>query len=563
MNLLHDPWLPFLFKDGSIAYRPTSVITDPDIVDLALPRADFQGAAYQWLIGLLQTALPPKDHDDWLDRFAEMPSLQALEAAFVPFTAAFELDGDGPRFMQDRDPLEDAKPTSVSGLLMDSPGANGLKLNTDHFVKRGRAEAICPDCAALALFTMQINAPAGGAGYRVGLRGGGPLTTLVLPEDAQASLWQRLWLNVMPSQSLARQGKVKAPHPDDDILFPWMGPTRLSDKKGAVVVPEDMHALHTYWAMPRRFRLLFEDTSCRCDLCGRDATRSIVEMRAKNYGANYEGPWQHPLTPYRRDPKKPNEPPLSTKGQPGGLGYQHWSNLVLNDAENSGALPATVVHDYLHDKVPANRLARRDGEEFELLLRHARLWAFGYDMDNMKPRGWYSVEMPLVAVPLEQQEVLRSWVQDVTELARQVAWMVRNQIKVAWFSRPADAKGDMSPIDTQLYEATQARFFHALFGMHRALLDGENTHIPTEIAEDWYRGLRREALQLFDAQALSGPVAELDMKRITGARRNLQAWLSGRSKGSKVITQFAKKGGFAITKAKENTTHPATEKVAP
>lgn len=560
MNLLVSTWLPFRVRDGGISYQSPSAIADPEVVDLALPRADFQGAAYQWLIGLLQTVLPPRDHDDWLDYVAEPPSREALEAALEPLAAAFELDGDGPRFMQDRDPLEDAKPTSVSGLLIDSPGANGLKLNTDHFVKRGRVEAICPDCAALALFTLQINAPSGGAGYRVGLRGGGPLTTLVLPEDAQASLWQRLWLNVMPSQSLSRQGKVEAPRPDDDSLFPWMGPTRLSDRKGAVVVPDAMHALHAYWAMPRRFRLLFEDAPCRCDLCGREASRSVGEIRAKNYGANYDGPWQHPLTPYRRDPKKPNEPPLSTKGQPGGLGYRHWSNLVLDDAENSGALPATVVHDYLYGKVPANRQARREGEAFEPLLRHARLWAFGYDMDNMKPRGWYGVEMPLVAVPSEQQEVLRSWVQDVTELARQVTWMLRNQVKSAWFSRPADAKGDMSPIDNQFYEATQAGFFHALFGMQRALLDGENIHMPKEIAEGWYRVLQREALRLFDAQALTGPMAELDMKRITGARRNLQAWLSGRSKGSKVITQFAEKGGFALTGSKASTT---AKEVAP
>lgn len=560
MNLLQHAWLPMRTKDGSLAYHPPSAISDPDIVDLSLPRADFQGAAYQWLIGLLQTALPPDDHDHWLDGLAEPPNSAALEAAFAPLMAAFELDGDGPRFMQDLDPLEDAKPTPVAGLLIDSPGANGLKLNTDHFVKRGRVEVVCPDCAALALFTLQINAPSGGAGYRVGLRGGGPLTTLVMPDDAEASLWQRLWLNVVPTSSIARKSKVQAPCAEDDTLFPWMGPTRLSDKKGAIVVPDDMHPLHAYWAMPRRFRLLFDDRACRCDLCGCESSRSVREIRAKNYGANYEGPWQHPLTPYRRDPKKPNEPPLSTKGQPGGLGYRHWSNLVLEDARNSGALPAAVVHDYVHGKAPANRDARRDGEDFEALLSHARLWAFGYDMDNMKPRGWYSVAMPLLAVPPEQQETFRSWVHDFTELARQVTWMVRNQIKVAWFSRPSDAKGDMSTVDIQFYEVTQNGFFRALFGMQQALLAGESVHVPTDIAEGWYRELQKESLLLFDAQALSGPAAELDMKRITGARRNLLAWLSGRSKGSKVITEFAKQGGFTIAKAREAA---SAEEVAP
>lgn len=559
MNLLEAPWLPFRARDGSLSYRPPAAIADPDIVDLALPRADIQGAAYQFLIGLLQTAWPPEDYGDWVDRRIEPPGVEALEAAFAPFAAAFALDGDGPRFMQDLDPLEDAKPGPVAGLLIDSPGANGLKLNTDHFVKRGRVEAICEDCAALALFALQINAPSGGAGYRVGLRGGGPLTTLVLPDDPEASLWHRLWLNVVPITAIAPNGKPGgAPRADDDTLFPWMGPTRVSDRKGTEVLPDAMHPLHAYWAMPRRFRLLFEDRPCRCDLCGRDTPRRIAETRAKNYGANYAGPWQHPLTPYRIDPKKPSEPPLSTKGQPGGLGYRHWSNLVLEDAEGSGALPAGVIHDYLTHKVDFVAQERRAGEDIEALLK-PRLWAFGYDMDNMKPRGWYSVELPLVAVPPAQQERLRTWVQAFTELARQVAWMVRNQIKVAWFSRPSDAKGDMTPIDTQFFEATQAGFFRALFGMQQALAEGEGPHMPSVLAKRWYRELRHEALALFEAQALSGPLEELDLKRIIRARRQLLAWLAGRSKGSKVVTSFAKDGGFELTKAQGTP----TEEVAP
>lgn len=558
MNLLKDPWLPFRARDGSITYRPPSAIADPDIVDLALPRADFQGAAYQFLIGLLQTVWPPKEYGEWLDCSIEPPSVAALDEAFVPFATVFEFQGDGPRFMQDLDPLEDAKPGPVAGLLIDSPGANGLKLNTDHFVKRGRVEAICEDCAALALFTMQINAPTGGAGYRVGLRGGGPLTTLVMPDQADASLWQRLWLNVTPIEAFTSKARVADRRVDDDTLFPWMGKTRVSDKKGSEVLPEHMHPLHAYWAMPRRFRL---DVSARdgcCDLCGRQVSQMVSEIRAKNYGANYDGPWQHPLTPYRRDPKKPNELPLSTKGQPGGLGYRHWSNLVLQDAEGSGALPAGVIHDYLTHKVDFVAQERRAGEDIDALLK-PRLWVFGYDMDNMKPRCWYSVEMPLVAVPPDQQERLRTWVQAFIELSRQTAWMTRTQIKNAWFSRPADAKGDLTPIDSQFYEATQAAFFRALLGMQQALQQGEGPHMPPQVAETWYRALRQEALTLFETQALSGPFPELDMKRITRARRQLWAWFWGRSKGSKVVTRFAEEGDFTLTDAKAS---PSTEETA-
>ncbi|MBZ9567080.1 type I-E CRISPR-associated protein Cse1/CasA [Modicisalibacter tunisiensis] len=541
MNLLNDPWLPFRTRDGAIDYRPPSAVADPEIVDLALPRADFQGAAYQFLIGLLQTALPPQDHGDWLDRFLEPPSVADLEAAFAPFSDAFELDGDGPRFMQDLDPLEGTDSSSVSGLLIDSPAT--------HFVKPGTVDALCGKCSALALFNIQANAPSGGRGHRVGLRGGGPLTTLVMPDHPEEKLWVRLWMNVTVSQKIIRPGQAwKKPSSDNADLFFWMGPTRVSENKGSEIFPENTHPLHPFWSMPRRFRLIFEAEGRYCDICGEMESRTVRRIKSKNYGANYDGPWLHPLTPYRRDPKKPNEPPLSIKGQPDGLGYQHWSNLVLHDADGSGALPALVVQDYVSEKVRIVDEERRFGEEIAALPKHVRLWVFGYDLEKMKPRGWYNVEMPLVAVPPAQQERLRAWVQQLTDLARQVAWRVRTQVKNAWFDRPSEAKGDMSHIDLAFYDATQGAFFHALRNFQEILSAADDaSDLPSEVAERWYLTLKREGMALFEEQALSGALEAADLKRATAARRQLQGFLAGRSKDSKVIRQFAEIGGFSLT----------------
>jgi len=549
VNVLSNPWLPFRTREETIVYRSPSALADPDIIDLALPRADFQGAAYQFLLGLVQTALPPQDHGDWLDRFIEPPSIAELEADFAPFVAAFELDGEGPRFMQDLDPLEDVKDTTVSGLLIDAPGANGVKNNTDFFVKRGRVDAMCEDCAAIALFTMQINAPAGGAGIRVGLRGGGPLTTLIMPETIEASLWSRLWLNMLTPKTSTRQGQSwQAPRADDDTLFFWMAPTRVSDKKGTQVLPEQVHPLHPYWSMPRRFRLLFEDTPCRCDLCGRGSERSVRRIRAKKQGANYDGPWLHPLTPYRRDPKKPNEPPLSSKGQPGGLGYRHWPNLVLSDPDNSGALPAAVVQDYVANKVTIVDEERRAGEAIESLLKHARLWVFGFDLDQMKPRGWYSVEMPLVAVPPAQQDRLRDWVQRFGSLAMETAKTLRGQIKRAWLGTAVEARGDIGYLDMQFYEATEAAFYRSLAGMRDVLTAGHDRYDPA-LAQEWYQTLRTQALALFDANVLAGPLDELDMERLISARQYLLFWLLGGGKKRGPVATFAAQSGFELTSA--------------
>lgn len=538
MNLLSAPWLPFKLRDGQIEYRPPTAIADAEVIDLAMPRADFQGAAYQWLIGLLQTALAPEDHDDWLELLGQPPDGKQLEAAFSSLAPAFEFDGDGPRFMQDFDLLDSVKPSTISGLLIDAPGGNTAKENRDLFVKRGRVETLCIDCAAIALFTLQINAPEGGRGHLAGMRGGGPLTTFILPEQANATLWRKLWLNVVPSNVVPNGKNELSAVANDATLFPWTEATPESDTKGSEVRPNTMHPLHVYWTMPRRYRLIFEDKSCLCDLCGRSAETSISQLRTKIYGINYGGPWLHPFTPYRIDPGKP---PLSAKGQLGGVGYEHWSQLALPHDNASSNLPATVVHDFLNGKYQTVLQERQFGTTDEKLLRQARLWAFAYDMKQMNTRGWYSVEMPLVAIPSEQQDVLRAWTVQFVELSRQAAKETRKKIAVAWFKRPKDAKGDMSDIDQQFYEATQPAFFRALRRMGDVLMADEALmHVPVEIARDWYQALCNASLQLFDDRALSGPLDEMDMKRVIRARQYLSSWWRMNNKRKGAAVAFAK-----------------------
>ena len=77
MNLLTSPWLPFKRRDGSQEFLPVTAMVDPDIVDLALPRADFQGAAYQFLVGLLQTAMAPEDKSEWVEWYQTPLSAEA------------------------------------------------------------------------------------------------------------------------------------------------------------------------------------------------------------------------------------------------------------------------------------------------------------------------------------------------------------------------------------------------------------------------------------------------------------------------------------------------------
>lgn len=516
MNLLTDSWLQYRFIDGKEQSMPLAdALADPNVVDFALPRADFQGAAYQFTIGVLQTVFAPDDKFHWHELYPTPPKLELLQEAFVQISHAFELEGDGPCFMQDFDALADAKPTPVSGLLIEAPGENTIKQNTDHFIKRGLGEALSPEMAVLGLFTLQINAPAGGQGHRTGLRGGGPLTTLVLPQEENTPLWQKLWLNVLDREAF--------PYEDPDFhspeVFPWLGPTKISKGKGTEIYHNEVHPLTHYWAMPRRIRLIFEDEAGVCGLSLRHADRLCRQYRTQNYGNNYSGTWHHPLTHYRFNPKKPQEDHLPSKGQPGGIQYKQWHSLLYED-RSEGNLPAKVVSRY-QDEL-ASFFLYDWGEA-------PRLWVFGYDMDNMKARGWYSNEFPLYRLDPERRDQQLQTLKEMQSIAGEVLWQCRTAIKAAWFDKPSEAKGDTSQIDLQFWQRTQRAFF----SMVRSLLTSEDG-LPPAAARDWLQALSRVAQDIFDDLGLESLAPDRNMARKIRARRNLTGWLAGSKRIKKI-----------------------------
>lgn len=508
MNLINDAWIPAIRADGSNSkIAPWQIVEiDNPVVELAATRPDFQGALYQFLIGLMQTTFAPEDTDEWQACWQVSPEPEVLKVVFSAFSSAFELDSpDGPAFLQDYD-LCDGESKPVEGLLIESPGGKTRKDNLDHFIKGGNVEQACLPCAAAALMALQANAPAGGVGHRVGLRGGGPLTTLVLPESAN-TLWKKLWANMLTEDEF--EEKLTVP---DCAVFPWMAVTRYSDKSGQTTYPEDVHLLQQYWGMPRRIRLDIQTgNTCQCSLCGEPVDIFVTSFRTKNYGVDYDGPWLHPLTPYRFDPKKKNIP-LSLKGQQGGLGYRHWLGLVWQD-ESSGDQAAAVVRAF--------------NEERNTLLgdsEHARLWCFGYDMDNMKARCWYEHTMPLMSIAPSLQKVFFASIMRLLAVAKEAASLLRSQVKAGWFKRPADAKGDMSGVVYSFWQQTEKDFYRQLHSLSK--LPSDSRQMSAAIARQWLKTVQSTSLMLFDQWVMEGSVADMNMKRVIEARNDLEKKLS-------------------------------------
>jgi CRISPR system Cascade subunit CasA len=504
MNLLEDEWLTVIRRNDEqeklkgLWQITAGIDSDNPIVDVISPRADFKGALYQLLIGLIQSTIAPKDNRyKWKNYWDKPPNTDILKNAFLTVKDAFEIDTHKPAFMQDFDLLADKTPVPIASLLIDTSGGGTF------FIKEGGTSYISPYWAAIALYTLQTNAPAGGVGHRTGLRGGGPLTTLILPNETEqtASLWHKLWLNVLAKQ----ESDLQEPH----TIFPWLARTRTSEagSKTVKTEPEHGHPYQMYWGMPRRIRLDFDNTKAGyCDISHEYSEHTLSHYRTQNYGVNYSSTWIHPLTPYVKAPQKE---PYSIKPQVGGFNYRHWLGITLDDDKNHKQ-SAKIVQVYLERR----RIIEGDFQP--------RLWLFGYDMDNMKARCWYETTMPIFPVSQDQKKILQDRVGKMINAASEVALDIRSTLKQAWFEKPKEVKGDISFTDSQFWQITENDFYRLV---EQLISCCENDEQVNKLFAQWKQLLHRHALTLFDHWALSSNNEDGDMKRVVTARHQLEIWL--------------------------------------
>jgi CRISPR system Cascade subunit CasA len=533
-SLARQAWIPVALDNGDQVFVRPCDISQPyegrRILRIASGRPDCDIALSEFLIGLLAVTMDGLDLRRWPQRFRQPPPCADLEAAFAPLEPALVLDGEGPRFFQDLEPL-DGKPTPVAALLIDTAGS------ATHFVKAGRTDCLSRAGAAIVLLTLQTQAPSGGAGHRTSLRGGGPLTTLVLPgmpNMQEPTLWQRLWANT--------PDEFQASIDDLPGVFPWLGATRVSDKAGVTTTPEDVHKAQVFFGMPRRIRLIFEPNidGRPCDLTGLVDDVMVTGYVTRPWGTNYTA-WSrgHPLSPYYK--VKPGDIellPLHLKSSR--IGYRQYVGLVL-DNQGEGKLPADVVHAY---RARAENLVGDDHDA----LPQTRLLVAGYAMDNMKPLDFAEALVPLVVTGTETGD------KNVADMGRRlvasaelVAIALTSAVKLALYGPKSEVKGDstvLEPVRQRFWADTEQDFYAALRQAAEALVpDGTPVKRPGDVkvasGEIWRRTLRCHALRIFDDTVPIEDAAADDIKHIVDGRRNLGLMLDGHSPaGRKLLSEL-------------------------
>ena len=309
MDIFRDAWIP---TDKGIL-SPADALSQA--TRAAWPRGDWNAATLMLLHAMVQTAVVINDRgpdsDTWLD-FMEVPPKNLNEW----------FDG------LDAGPMAWQCPTAkgdvpVAAILPETPGENALKKASD--IMRWRQDAptsLSIQEAQIAIISDNFWGIPGGRGHREGCRGRRPMTTMVEPATLDATLWERVWLNVFPKQWWDVRYRSGAP-----FTFPW-----LKQLPTGEVTPGNAHSLEMLWQMPRRWRM---------DI---DADDRVSTLVLQDGGRNYVG-WEHPLSGFFLTAENRW---VVRKINPH-IGFREWAAIAAG-LEEKARRPAVVVR-YVEDRL--------------------------------------------------------------------------------------------------------------------------------------------------------------------------------------------------------------------
>lgn len=349
MNLITDKWIDVVREDGSydtIAPHQIAEQENPPVdFDGGLPSID--GGYILFLIHLMQTVGPPSDDMEWQGGFTDPPTPEELSTVFQKVAYAFDVDGDGYRYMQA--PPETTFRKGVFDSLSDNrkKGKNGIPMllcgsasdnkwaQTIFGIKNLYPDPI-PLKHASAMLTWAMASGKTNVFGQSGanLRKNGCVNAVVMGTN----LWETVWANVLPEPDFYEYVMNQDPETSrpEEFEFPWM----QQDFNSASVQygREDFNPRTLLWYMPSWNWFEVEG----------DYVSDVAGVPTGKGNAK-EG-WRHPLSGFDPNRSDPNPMRLSKD-----LNVDSWVKIRFPKSNDGGAQMPEVMRRVVtsHRGVPA------------------------------------------------------------------------------------------------------------------------------------------------------------------------------------------------------------------
>src|SRR3989339_434790 len=497
MNLLTDDWLPVRpLYGGSMKWIGLSeLLTTANEYEICLPRDDLELAALQLVICITQVLFTPDGLEDLVENLRKPMQKDEYQDGIRQYMDWFSVDHPDYPFMQVRG-VKAKETTPMDKLLAGLTGAT----NSCFVNEAGQADSLCGGCAAISLFNQASNAPSFGGGFKAGLRGGTPITTLVQGHH----LRETVWLNILSLDQIddAIPDYKKYLNQPPTWVLPIEGQSNIQSSTIGF-------CRGLLW-QPCHIELCLPNANGKCSCCGRNQVPVYSGFLKANFNYNVHGLWGHPHSPRLLKFSKENpEEKYASFTTPAPTWTRLASFVVkkeVSQSQKEGHQPAVIV------------------------LQACQLFYRWPDRLRLAIGGYRNKQASIIERRHEVFDLNKGWpiqpglIQEFVDLGLGYKAALRSSLFI-FFKGMKDIKGAGVAVqelgETQFYQRTDSLMQKALAEAH--------FEDPNRLAEDkdnLRSGLKRHTLNIFEEQTrpyLNDP--EL-IRTMAIARRTLYKKLS-------------------------------------
>lgn len=282
MNLLTDAWIPVRPLPAGAACKLTlrQLLCEDGSWELCLPRDDMELAALQLLICMTQVFFPPQNTAALKQRIVALLPVDEFESGCAPYREWFRVDHPDFPFMQRKGAKVE---TPMDKLLAGLTGAQ----NCCFVNEPNLAAQLCGGCTAIALFNLASCSPSFGGGFKLGLRQGAAITTLLSGDD----LRQTIWLNIISED---RQESFLSWHSATKDQRPtWVDPIPSTK-----IPVSEIGLLRGLFWQPAHVELKEHEGHGICSCCGFESDITYKRFYKDKFSSfDVDGTWSHPHSP--------------------------------------------------------------------------------------------------------------------------------------------------------------------------------------------------------------------------------------------------------------------------